>query len=259
VRSTEYGDTGLVVSRLCFGTGVIGGCWMDFPTPAGARLLRYAHERGVGFWDTAETYDSHRHVAEALHGLDRTSVVINTKTEVKTHEEGRQSIDRALRELGTDYVDSMLLHAVKDPADLASRRACLDALLAANGEGKIRAVGVSTHCYSGPVMTAVIEHPDIEIILAHGNRTGEGLLSGSYPEHLDLLRSAVEAGKAVSIMKLLDGGKRPKGKVREDLAWGFEFPYAHAVNLGLASEEEVDCAVGIESEVDPPQSAASPG
>ncbi|MDP6349743.1 MAG: aldo/keto reductase [Chloroflexota bacterium] len=216
---TELGSTGLLVSRLCFGTGLLGRLEHDYPDGWGGHLLRYAHDRGVNFWDTAHNYGSHRHVRAGLSGLYRSGVIINTKTDKKSKADGKAEIDSALDEMGIDYVDSMMLHAVRDRADFESRRGCLEALLEAKADGRVRHVGATTHVYTGEALETLIEAPEIEVVLSHLNKAGQSLQGGSLEDHITLLKRVREAGKGLMIMKILDQKKFPEGEAEEWIRW----------------------------------------
>jgi len=243
------GSTGLLVSRLCFGTAQMGHLKHEFTDERGGKLLRYAFDRGVNFWDTAINYASHPHVKAALNGLDRSAVIINTKTDKHGKADGKREIDRALEEMGTDYVDSMMLHAVKSRADFESRRGCLEALLEAKADGRVRHVGATTHIYTGEVLEALIEAPEIEMVLSHLNKAGQGLVGGDLEDHMALLKRVSEEGKGLMIMKILDQARSPKAEVGEWIRWGFEYPHADSVDLGLNAEDEIDMAVRLSSPV----------
>src|SRR5690349_1633468 len=106
----RYGETPLTVSRLCIGTGHFQSAYPD--PEDGGRFLEQVLEEGVTFWDTAEGYGSHPHVAAAFRRVPRDRVVLQTKTNVPGYDEARERIDVALRDLGTDYLDVILLHGV---------------------------------------------------------------------------------------------------------------------------------------------------
>ncbi|MBT6149508.1 MAG: aldo/keto reductase, partial [Gemmatimonadetes bacterium] len=80
----DLGLTGLTVSRLCFGTGTQGWQGRSDQSVLGvaglARLLRFAYDQGINFWDTADQYGTHAHVAAALEGVGRQHVTITSKT-----------------------------------------------------------------------------------------------------------------------------------------------------------------------------------
>ncbi|MBM3459135.1 MAG: aldo/keto reductase [Armatimonadetes bacterium] len=248
----EYGSTGIEVSRLCLGTGHVRGA---YPVPAdGGRLLEEALENGVTFWDTAEGYGSHPHVGAALRRVERSRVVIQTKTPEREHAAAAAKVDAYLQELGTDYLDVLLLHGVNSPRDLEVRAGALQALVEAKQAGKVRAVGCSTHIYTGPVMDAVTACPAIEVILATVNKGGimlEGSIVDPAPDaprvpaeprmdqHIEQVRAAFAAGKGISIMKIIGQRKAPEAEWEEWITWGYEFPYAHSVNLGITHSPEL--------------------
>ena len=172
----EYGNTGLEISRLCFGSGHLNNVCANYAE--GGDLLREAFDQGITFWDTAEGYGSQPHLGAALKGLERSQVVIQTKTGAKDYDGARESIQRSLREMATDYIDVLLLHGVSSPEDLESREGALGAFLDAKSEGIVRVIGCSTHIHTGPVMGAVIDHPEIQAILATANKEGRMLEGG---------------------------------------------------------------------------------
>jgi predicted aldo/keto reductase-like oxidoreductase len=254
MERTRYGSTGLEISRLCLGTGHFAGV---FPTPeAGADLLERAFHAGVTFWDTAEGYRSHPHVGAALRRVPRQQVQVQTKTGAVTCAAATASIEAALRDLGTDYLDVLLLHGVNSPRDYAARAGALEALLAARAAGKVRHVGCSTHIYTGPVIETVTAAPEVEVILATVNKGGvmlEGSIveadeqaprvpaSPSMEEHIRQVRAAYEAGKGISIMKIIGGGRHaPAAEFEEWIRWAWDFPWAHALNLGICRPEELE-------------------
>jgi hypothetical protein len=262
MQYTPYGDTGLSISRLCIGCGHFQRAYPD--PEAGGRFLLRVLERGITFWDTAETYGSHPHIAAAFRQIDRGQVVLQTKTEEKTYDKTVEHIDAILQELGTEYLDVILLHAVNSPRDLAEREGALRAMLEAKAAGKVRHVGCSTHIYTGPVMDAVTQHPAIEVILCtanKGNRMLEGSIVDPAPDaprvpatpsmemHCEQIRRAYEAGKGISLMKVLAGGDVEEPARPAWIEWGFEFPYAHAVNLGITFEPELDLDCSIEARI----------
>ena len=129
----EYGNTGLEISRLCFGAGHLNNVCASYAE--GGNLLREAFDQGITFWDTAEGYGSQPHLGAALRELARDRVVIQTKTGAKDYDGARKSIERSLREMGTDYIDALLLHGVSSPEDLESREGAMSAFLDAKSEG----------------------------------------------------------------------------------------------------------------------------
>ena len=257
-----YGDTGLTVSRLCIGTGHFKNVFENFE--AGGEFLVKVLDRGVTFWDTAEGYGSHPHIGEAFRRIDRSKVVLQSKLGQKDYDTTKEHLDQALRDLGTDYLDILLLHGVNSPRDLNEREGALRAMLEAKQAGKVRVVGCSTHIYTGPVMDTVTDCDEMEVILCTVNKGGI-MLEGSIvdpaegtprvpaeakmDEHTPLVQRAYEKGKGISIMKIIGQRKAPEAEWPDWIRWGFEFPFAHAVNLGICNEPELDLDVTIEGEV----------
>ena len=98
-----YGNTGLEISRLCYGAGRLKDTCDTYD--AGSKLMLKALEEGVTFWDTAEGYGTQPHLGEAIRQIDREEVVIQTKTPAKDYDGATASITKALRELQTEYID----------------------------------------------------------------------------------------------------------------------------------------------------------
>ena len=234
----EYGNTGLEISRLCFGAGHLNKVCASYAE--GGDLLREAFAQGITFWDTAEGYGSQPHLGAALKRLGRAQVVIQTKTGAKNYDGARESIERSLQEMGTDYIDVLLLHGVSSPEDLDSREEAVSAFLDAKSEGIVRAMGCSTHLFTGPVMDAVIDHPEIQVILATANKEGRMLEGGPLDRHLEYLQRAYDLGKGLSIMKVIAAGDIPESELEDWIRWGFELEIAHGINLGMSNRSEID-------------------
>ena len=77
MQMNALGRSGLVVSRLCFGTLTMSPLQRDLSPEAGAKLLVHAYERGVRFLDTADLYGTYPHIRLAL--KDAPDYVISTK------------------------------------------------------------------------------------------------------------------------------------------------------------------------------------
>lgn len=148
----SLGRSGLKVSLVGVGTGSIGHSGRSNQTRLGqaefTRLMRHAFERGVNFFDLADSYGSHPFFREAMRGVERTRYVLQTKTDSRDPRRARQDVDRFLKELGTDYIDSLIIHCVTE-ADWTTRyRGVMDAFSVARAAGKVRAVGVTCHSFA---------------------------------------------------------------------------------------------------------------
>jgi predicted aldo/keto reductase-like oxidoreductase len=219
------------------------------PTEA-ARILLRGLELGVNFWDTADGYKTHPHVGEALRSATREDVVINTKTPAKTYADAAAHVDRYLQEMGTEYIDTILLHGIETVEEFQNRAGALEALLRAKDAGKVRAVGMSTHLGSGAIMDVCATDPRIEVVLTTVNRDGLMLKHATLAEHLPLVQRVYDAGKAICLMKTLAQGglTRTPAEVRDAIRFNLRLPYAHSVCVGVNSIAEVEFAVAVAAE-----------
>jgi 1-deoxyxylulose-5-phosphate synthase len=113
------GPRKIQLSRLAMGTGTHGGNGSSNQTrklgyQGVAELLRAGYDQGVNFWDSADQYGSHTYLREALKTVPRDKVVILTKTNATSADGVKADIDRFRRELGTDYIDILLMHKMMD-------------------------------------------------------------------------------------------------------------------------------------------------
>ncbi|MCW2548600.1 MAG: putative oxidoreductase, aryl-alcohol dehydrogenase like protein [Mycobacterium sp.] len=153
MRQARLGRSGLVVSRLAFGTWQLGGDWGPTDTAAALDAIRRAADAGVTLFDTAQAYgfgQSEQLLSAALSGVPRDQFVIASKGGLRPTDAGlvrdasarwiREGVDASLRALGTDYIDLYQLHW-PDPATRFDETA--EALAGLIAAGKIRHVGVS--------------------------------------------------------------------------------------------------------------------
>jgi aryl-alcohol dehydrogenase-like predicted oxidoreductase len=143
------GKSGLRVSMVGIGTGSIGWGHRSNQTQLGqsefTRLMRYAFDRGINFFDLADSYGSHPYFTAAMKGVPRDRYIIQTKTDNRDPQGAREDIDRFLRELRTDYLDSLIIHCVTVPDWTERYRGVMDVFAEAKRQGKIRAHGITCH------------------------------------------------------------------------------------------------------------------
>ncbi len=242
--TAELGRTGIRVSRLCFGTGTNGWRGRSNQTDLGlqelADLLRYAHDRGITFWDSADQYGSHPHVARALSGLNREDVVITTKTCAKTAAEAEKDIDRYLRELNTDYIDIVLMHCLTSANWPDSFAGVMDVLEKKKQAGIIRSHGVSCHDFGAFERAAEI--PWVDVVLARINYAGKHM-DGPPEKIIPVLEQMDEAGIGVYGMKVVGCGDLGRD-ARNAIHFVLDLPSIDAITVGMLSRREVDENIG---------------
>ena len=247
----EFGKTGLRVSRLAFGTGTAGWGGHSEQTDLGvdrlASLLRLAYDHGVNFWDAADAYGSHPHIASALQGIPRDEVVIATKTMSRNAAEVTRDVERFLRELGTDVLDVVLLHFMTQ-ADWPQRyTGAMEALSRAKEQGKVRAVGVSCHGLE-PLRAAEVT-AWAEVVLVRINPAGVNM-DASPAKVAPIIERLYTSGKAVYGMKVLGCGQLA-GKARAAMQYVFELGVVHSIVIGTSQRRHLLESVKLVEELAP--------
>ncbi|MDH7569677.1 MAG: aldo/keto reductase, partial [Armatimonadota bacterium] len=240
--------TGVRVSFLGVGTGVHGWMRQSDQTRMGrdafTALVRHAYDRGITFFDTADLYGTHPFLKDALKGIPRERVVLQTKIWFgrgglpERVTDARAAVERFLQELGTDYLDSVLLHCTTAgswPSDLAAMR---DALSALKEKGVIRSHGVS--CHSRAALEAAAALPWVDVQLARVNHNG-AKMDGPPDAIAQLLRGMRSAGKGVVGMKLFgEGTFRTPEERAASLRFVVEQRCVDAVVIGFDSPRQID-------------------
>jgi aryl-alcohol dehydrogenase-like predicted oxidoreductase len=230
----KLGKTGIEVSRLAVGTGTNGWAKRSNQTrQLGIKglsdLLHAAYDRGVFFWDTADQYGTHPHLREALKTIPRENIIILTKTHATTEEEMKADLDRFRKELGTDYIDVMLLHLMMDQNWPEIKIGAMNVLSQAKEEGIIRAHGVSCHSLKALKTAANTDWVDID--LARINPAG-AVMDGTVPVVTDVLKEMNSKGKSVMGMKILGAGKLA-GRIDECLQFTLAQRYVDCFTIGI--------------------------
>jgi aryl-alcohol dehydrogenase-like predicted oxidoreductase len=232
------GSTGIKTSRLAMGTGTVGYDHHSNQTALGVKglseLLLNGYDRGLRFFDAADSYGSHAHVAEALKHVQRDKVTVLSKSWARDAAGMRADLDRFRRELGTDYLDVCLMHCVTE-ADWTTRfRGAMDVLSEAKVKGIIRAHGCS--CHSIEALRAAAKSPWVEIDFARINPIGSHM--DANPETVvGVLREMKAAGKAVVGMKILGQGDL-RNRQPEALRYALGLGVLDAFTIGAESKSE---------------------
>ena len=244
------GKTGLKLSRLGFGTGSKGGSiHRDLGNKEFTRLLRYAYDQGITYIDTAQNYKTHTMVGEAIKGLPREKLFIQSKMP-GVPDKPLEVLDRYRKELGVDYIESLLAHvAIKGDWD-EGRKRVLDALAQAKDKGIIRAHGVS--CHSLPALTKAAELGWVDVNLVRINPQGvfmdtpkEIWNAESDVSHLPAVQQRMQImrknGHGVIGMKIIGNGDFTTAAERErSIRFAMQGGLVDAVVIGFKSTAEID-------------------
>ena len=205
--AVTLGRTGIRTSRLAMGSGTVGVGHHSHQTDLGigglSKLFLNGYDNGLRFFDSADSYGSHPHVAEALKHLDRSKVTILTKSWSRDAEGMRADLDRFRRELGTEYIDVFLMHCLTEGDWTTRYRPVMDVLEEAKRKGIIRAHGCS--CHSIEALRAAAKSPWVDVDLVRINPIGSHM--DAEPETVvSVIREMKAAGKGIIGMKILGQG-----------------------------------------------------
>jgi len=234
LQYNQLGNTGINVSRLCFGTLTIGPLQKGLPVAEGTELIRQALDAGVNFMDTAELYGCYPYIKKALQ--DFPEAVVASKSYASTGAEMAHSLERCLKSIGRDYVDIFLLHEQESYYTFQGHWSAVEYLVQAREQGLVRAIGISTHHVAG--VRAAASVPEFDVIHPLINQAGIGIADGSVADMLEAINFAAVMGKGLYGMKCLGGGH-----LIPDMEQAMDFilavPELAAVAVGMQSKEEI--------------------
>jgi aryl-alcohol dehydrogenase-like predicted oxidoreductase len=232
------GQTGIKTSRLAMGTGTIGFGHHSNQTALGLKglseLLLNGYDNGLRFFDAADAYGSHPHVAEALKRVPRDRVTVLTKSFSRDPKSARADLDRFRRELGVDYIDVCLMHCLTEGDWTERYKGVMDVLSEAKQKGVIRAHGCS--CHSIEALSAAAKSTWVEVDLVRINPIGSHM-DADPKTVVDVLREMKAAGKGIVGMKILGQGDL-RGRQDEALKYALSLGVLDAFTIGAESKAE---------------------
>ena len=230
------GKTNLKVSKLCFGTLSIGPLQGNLSVYEGVKVIGEAIEQGINFFDTAELYKSYKYLKEAIKEYGRHNFVIVTKSYAYDEQTAMESLDKALTELGTDYIDSFSLHEQESEHTLRGHREALDYFCKMKNEGVLKSVGLSTHHVAGVLAGAELD--EIDVIHPILNIKGLGVQDGTREDMEKAIEIAYNKGIGIYAMKALGGGNLLN---ISDQCFDYilNYKHLHSIAIGMKTIEEV--------------------
>lgn len=141
------GKSNVKVTRLAFGTGTFGGrVQRELGQDQFTRLVRHAYDRGIRFFETADAYTGMpQMLATALKGIPRDSYRLMSKFRLRDQADIPGTIERLHTDLGTEYLDILLMHCVRSPNWPDEQKRLQDELSEAKVRKVIVAHGASCH------------------------------------------------------------------------------------------------------------------
>jgi 1-deoxyxylulose-5-phosphate synthase len=246
------GKSGVKVTRLAFGTGTMSGrVQRELGQEQFTRLVRYAYDRGIRFFETAESYgDMHRMLGVALKGIPRDSYRLMSKVTTREGVNPQEKIDELRKLANTDYFDVMLMHyqhVASWPADTVRWQDGIQ-------EAKVRqsVVGYGASVHGLPALRQFPGNKWLEVAMIRVNHNGTRMDAedfntsgpGNVSEVLTHVKQVQKDGMGVISMKLVGEGAFTK---REDRQAAMKFAFQKAgvdsVTLGYKNTSEIDEAI----------------
>jgi aryl-alcohol dehydrogenase-like predicted oxidoreductase len=245
------GRSGIKVTRLAFGTGSLSGQVQRALGQDGfTRLVRHAYDRGIRFFETAESYgEMHRMLGIALKGIPRESYQLMSKVTTRDGVDPQRKFDELRRLANTEYFDIMLLHwqhTATWPDDTARWQ---DAILEVQARKIVLGRGASVHGL--PALRRVPGHSWLEVAMIRVNHTGKSMDAedyatqglGNVPEVVTHVKEVRKERMGVIGMKLVGEGAFGAEDRRKAMRFAFRNAGVDCVTVGYKSPAEIDEAI----------------
>jgi aryl-alcohol dehydrogenase-like predicted oxidoreductase len=245
------GRSGVKVTRLAFGTGSFSGqVQRDLGQDGFTRLVRLAYDRGIRFFETAESYgEMHRMLGVALKGLPRDSYRLMSKVTTRQGVNPQEKFDELRKLANTEYFDVMLLHwqhTATWPADTSRWQ---DGILEAQSKKAIVSHGASVHGL--PALRQVPGNKWLDIAMIRVNHRGirmdaedyntDGL--GNVTEVVNHVQQVRKEGMGVVSMKLVGEGTFNREDRKAAMRFAFKNAGVDCVTVGYKNPAEIDEAI----------------
>ena len=247
IQIVQVGACGLELCCVGIGSGTVGGGKESNQTRLGDdrlhELLRYAYDRGIRYFDTADDYGSHRHVARALADKPRDSWQLVSKFVPVGSQPGPDMlspdlpIERFLSELQTDFIDLLQIHCVADADWTDQHRGQMAAMAELKARGVIGAHGVS--CHTLVSLETAADEPWVDVIHARINPLGTNM-DAEPDKVIPVLQRARANGKGIIGMKLFGQGEFNAAQRAESIDWVAALDCVDVLLVAFESPAEVD-------------------
>src|SRR5664280_2234645 len=249
----SLGKSGLKSTLLGMGTGFSGYNRSSNITRTGVAesIIRSAYEKGIRFFDCADSYGTHPFTAAALKGVPRESYTLSTKMWVgpggipdTDRPDADIVIDRFRKELKTDYLDMVQIHCMTDSKWTDKQKKQMDILETLKAKKIIGAHGVSVH--SLEAMEAAADSPWVDVIHVRINPFGEVMDKRDAAAVIPVIEKLHKAGKGVIGMKLIGNGnfKNDSEKIDASLKYVLGLGTVNMIIVGFELPEQIDNYIG---------------
>ena len=245
------GKSEVKVTRLAFGTGSFSGrVQRDLGQEGFTRLVRYAYDRGIRFFETAESYgDMHRMLGVALKGIPRDSYRIMSKVTTREGVNPQDKIDELRKLANTDYFDVMLLHWQHSASWPTDTTRWQDGILEAEAKKAVVSHGASVHGL--PALRQMPGNKWLDVAMIRMNHKGtrmdaedfntDGL--GNVSEVVTHVKQVRKDGMGVISMKLVGEGTFNREDRQAAMRFAFRNAGVDCVTVGYKNTGEIDEAI----------------
>ncbi len=245
------GKSGVQVTRLAFGTGSFSGqVQRDLGQDGFTRLVRYAYDQGIRFFETAESYgEMHRMLGIALKGIPRDSYRLMSKVTTRQGVDPQEKFDELRKLANTEYFDIMLLHWQHTATWPADTRRWQDEILEAQSRKAIISHGASVHGL--PALRQFPGNKWLDVAMIRVNHKGtrmdaedyntDGL--GNVPEVVSHVKQVRQQGMGVISMKLVGEGTFNREDRKAAMRFAFRNAGVDTVTVGYKNTAEIDEAI----------------
>jgi predicted aldo/keto reductase-like oxidoreductase len=249
----KLGKSNVKVTRLAFGTGTFGGkVQRDLGQPEFTRLVRYAYDHGIRFFETAESYHGMPEMLGiALQGLPRDSYRIMTKYSTPATGDPAPKIDQFRKQLNTEYIDILLLHCLRPPTWATDYESLQDGFSLAQQKKIIVSHGASIHGL--PALRTIPGNKWLEIAMIRMNHNGTKMDTlemrdvnalGDVNEVVAHTKKVHAQGMGVISMKLVGEGRFTKAEDRDAaMKFAMNLGCVDSVTIGFKNTAEIDEAI----------------
>jgi len=245
------GRSDVKVTRLAFGCGSMSGqVQQRLGQQEFTRLVRYAYDRGIRFYETSESYgETPRMLGIALKGLPRESYRVMNKVTTFHATDPAQKLDELRRFASMDYFDIMLLHWQHTPTWPQDTAHWQDAILEAEQKKTIVSHGASVHGL--PALRQVPGNKWLNVAMIRVNHNGtrmdaeipDGPDLGNVSEVVTHVKQVKKEGMGVISMKLIGEGVFNREDRQKAMRFAFQNAGVDSVTVGYKNTAEIDEAI----------------
>ena len=253
LKIITLGKTGIKTTLLGMGTGFNGGNRSSNIIRAGTAesVIRSALEKGIRFFDCADSYGTHPYTTMALKEIAREKYTLCTKIWVSQggipepeRPDADIVVDRFRKELNTDYLDLVQIHCMTSASWTDEQKKQMDILETLKSRGIIKAHGVSVHSFEA--LEAAAASPWVDVIHVRINPYGTAMDSGDPEKVTPVIEKMHKSGKGIIGMKLVGGGnfRNDPEKIDQSLRYVLGLGTIDMIIIGFENPEQIDNYLG---------------